>query len=77
MLVFDPRKRISASEALSHPYIECYHDESDEPVATEVFDWSFSDADLPIETWKMMMYSEILDFHNPEKSNPSAQLNGA
>ncbi|KAJ9075278.1 MAPK protein hog1 [Entomophthora muscae] len=77
MLVFDPRKRISASEALSHPYIECYHDESDEPVATEVFDWSFSDADLPIETWKMMMYSEILDFHNPEKGSAAAQLNGA
>jgi p38 MAP kinase len=52
MLVFDPRKRITAEEALAHPYLAPYHDESDEPVAEEKFDWSFSDADLPTETWK-------------------------
>lgn len=64
MLVFDPRKRINATEALAHPYLSPYHDPTDEPVAPEVFDWSFNDADLPIDTWKVMMYSEILDFHN-------------
>ena len=60
MLVFDPRTRISASEALAHEYLAPYHDPSDEPVAAEVFDWSFNDADLPVDTWKVMMYSEIL-----------------
>ncbi|KAG2186075.1 hypothetical protein INT43_002513 [Umbelopsis isabellina] len=64
MLVFDPRTRISATEALAHPYLSPYHDPTDEPVAPEKFDWSFNDADLPIDTWKVMMYSEILDFHN-------------
>lgn len=38
-----------------------YHDPTDEPVAAEPFDWSFNDADLPTDTWKVMMYSEILD----------------
>ena len=52
MLVFDPRKRITATEALAHPYLSPYHDPSDEPAAPEVFDWSFNDADLPIDTWK-------------------------
>jgi p38 MAP kinase len=52
MLVFDPRKRINATEALAHPYLSPYHDPTDEPVAPEVFDWSFNDADLPIDTWK-------------------------
>jgi p38 MAP kinase len=33
-----------------------YHDPMDEPVATEKFDWSFNDAELPKETWKIMMY---------------------
>lgn len=33
-------------------------------MAEEAFDWSFNDADLPSDTWKVMMYSEILDFHN-------------
>ena len=27
----------------------------DEPVAEEKFDWSFNDADLPVDTWKIMM----------------------
>lgn len=56
MLVFDPRKRIRAGEALAHPYLAPYHDPTDEPVAEEKFDWSFNDADLPVDTWKIMMY---------------------
>ncbi|KAJ2000201.1 MAPK protein hog1, partial [Coemansia sp. S85] len=62
MLVFDPRKRITAAEALAHPYLETYHDEADEPEAASKFDWSFNDADLPAEEWKVMMYNEVLDF---------------
>jgi p38 MAP kinase len=60
MLVFDPRKRIDAAESLAHAYVSPYHDPTDEPVAAEKFDWSFNDADLPVDTWKVMMYSEIL-----------------
>jgi p38 MAP kinase len=55
MLVFDPRKRISAETGLSHEYLAPYHDPSDEPAAEEKFDWSFNDADLPVDTWKIMM----------------------
>jgi len=55
MLVFDPKKRITASEALAHEYLAPYHDPTDEPVADEKFDWSFNDADLPVDTWKIMM----------------------
>jgi len=64
MLVFDPRKRLSAGDALTHEYLSPYHDPTDEPVADDKFDWSFNDADLPVDTWKIMMYSEILDYHN-------------
>ena len=60
MLVFDPRKRITATESLGHEYVAPYHDPTDEPEAAEKFDWSFNDADLPVDTWKVMMYSEIL-----------------
>lgn len=58
MLVFDPRTRITAAEALAHPFLEPYHDPTDEPSAEEEFDWSFNDADLPVDSWKVMMYSE-------------------
>lgn len=73
MLVFDPRTRISASEALAHEYLAPYHDPSDEPVAAEVFDWSFNDADLPVDTWKVMMYSEILGESGGESERESGQ----
>lgn len=36
MLVFDPRRRISAAQALRHPYLRAYHDPQDEPAATRV-----------------------------------------
>jgi p38 MAP kinase len=64
MLVFDPRKRAKAADVLAHEYLSLYHDPTDEPAAEEKFDWSFNDADLPVDTWKMMMYSEILNYHN-------------
>lgn len=65
MLVFDPRKRINATEALADPYVAPYHDPTDEPISKEVFDWSFNDAELPVDTWKVMMYSEILGSVRP------------
>lgn len=55
MLVFDPKKRITAADALAHEYLAPYHDPTDEPIAEEKFDWSFNDADLPVDTWKIMM----------------------
>lgn len=69
MLTFDSRKRIVAADALAHPYLAPYHDPTDEPVASEKFDWSFNDVDLPVDTWKVMMYTEILDFHNIDSSS--------
>lgn len=53
MLVFDPKKRITAAEALAHEYLAPYHDPTDEPVAAEPFDWSFNDADLPVDSWRV------------------------
>jgi p38 MAP kinase len=66
LLVFDPDRRISAEQGLMHPWMAPYHDPTDEPVATEQFDWSFNDADLPLDTWKIMMYvhhcSDVVSF---------------
>lgn len=59
MLVFDPKKRISAEQGLAHEYLAPYHDPTDEPIAGEKFDWSFNDADLPVDTWKIMMFVSI------------------
>ncbi|SCU91293.1 LADA_0F09120g1_1 [Lachancea dasiensis] len=36
MLVFDPQRRITAEQALEHPYLRAYHDPHDEPATTKV-----------------------------------------
>ncbi|CUS21193.1 LAQU0S02e08174g1_1 [Lachancea quebecensis] len=36
MLVFDPHRRITASQALKHPYLQAYHDPQDEPATAKV-----------------------------------------
>eukprot|EP00126_Sphaerothecum_destruens_P006559 Sdes_comp19419_c0_seq1m10771 len=45
MLVFDPSARITAEEALKHPYLAQFHDPNDEP-ASSTFDDAFEGKDL-------------------------------
>ncbi|PWY96417.1 MAP kinase SakA [Aspergillus sclerotioniger CBS 115572] len=71
MLIFDPEKRLSAAQALEHPYLGVYHDPTDEPVAEHQFDWTFSEVAHSIDEWKIMIYSEVVDFHN---LGPTGQL---
>jgi serine/threonine protein kinase len=58
MLVFDPQTRIDCIGSLEHKYMAEYHDLAYEPIA-ESFDWAFSDAILPVATWKGTIRSEI------------------
>ncbi|KAJ6092498.1 hypothetical protein N7486_007787 [Penicillium sp. IBT 16267x] len=64
VLVWDPSQRISAAEALSHPYTRLYHDPEDEPVAGAPFDWALVTAEYSVDMWKYMMFvcSDMLRF---------------
>uniref|UniRef100_A0A8C5SMT6 mitogen-activated protein kinase n=1 Tax=Laticauda laticaudata TaxID=8630 RepID=A0A8C5SMT6_LATLA len=53
MLVLDPEKRITASEALAHSYFETIHDPDEENKA-EKYDDTFDNMDLPLDEWKCM-----------------------
>ncbi|XP_044144092.1 mitogen-activated protein kinase 14 isoform X3 [Bufo gargarizans] len=64
MLVLDTDKRITATEALAHPYFAQYHDPDDEPVA-DPYDQSFESRELDIEEWKSLTYEEVLCFVPP------------
>uniref|UniRef100_A0A8C5NFU3 mitogen-activated protein kinase n=1 Tax=Gouania willdenowi TaxID=441366 RepID=A0A8C5NFU3_GOUWI len=64
MLVLDTDKRITASEALAHPYFAQYHDPDDEPEA-EPYDQSFESRELEIEEWKSLTYDEVVSFVPP------------
>ncbi|XP_014271663.1 mitogen-activated protein kinase p38a [Halyomorpha halys] len=61
MLELDPEKRITAEEALAHPYLAQYADPSDEPVSPP-FNQSFEDMDLSVEEWKKLVYEEVTTF---------------
>lgn len=63
MLQYIPEKRCSAADALESQYLAPYHDSSDEPVAEQRVDWSFLDAELPVDLWKTVIYAEILGYH--------------
>lgn len=51
MLVLDCDRRISATEALSHPYFSQYHDPEDEPEAL-LYDQTPESKDRTLEEWK-------------------------
>ncbi|VDO15969.1 unnamed protein product [Rodentolepis nana] len=52
MLVLDPDRRLTAAQALSHPYFAEYHDENDEPVGTPLDDELIDADNLTVEEWK-------------------------
>ncbi|XP_035415216.1 mitogen-activated protein kinase 12 isoform X2 [Cygnus atratus] len=67
MLVLDAEKRVTAAEALMHPYFEPVHDPEEETEA-EKYDDTFDNMDLPLDEWKRITYKEILNFKPPQTS---------
>ncbi|XP_020668520.2 mitogen-activated protein kinase 12 isoform X4 [Pogona vitticeps] len=65
MLVLDAEKRVTAAEALAHPYFEAIHDPEEENEA-EKYDDSFDNMDLPLEEWKRITYKEVINFQPPQ-----------
>jgi len=63
MLRFDPNGRLTASEALRHPYLEGHHDEEDEIVAPCHIDWSFDDAPQQADRLQHLVYLEAAALH--------------
>eukprot|EP01018_Ginkgo_biloba_P005411 Gb_05700 [translate_table: standard] len=70
MLVFDPRKRITVTEALEHPYLSMLHDPNLEPCAISPFDLDMDDEELKEEELREMVWQEMLYYH-PEAANIS------
>uniref|UniRef100_A0A674MKE8 mitogen-activated protein kinase n=1 Tax=Takifugu rubripes TaxID=31033 RepID=A0A674MKE8_TAKRU len=61
MLILDCDGRISASEALAHPYFSQYHDPDDEPEAPP-YDQSLESKDRTLEEWKELIFKELSSF---------------
>jgi len=70
LLEWDVEKRITAQEALEHPFVDSYmdedgveymlHDPGDEPVS-EPYDQTFENEDFSIDVWKEKVWQELSD----------------
>lgn len=65
MLDLDADTRITATQALAHPYLRQYADPTDEPTAP-AYDQSYEDLDLTIPEWRKYVYDEVISY----KPNP-------
>lgn len=65
MLDLDADTRITATQALAHPYLRQYADPTDEPTASS-YDQSYEDLDLTIPEWRRYVYDEVISY----KPNP-------
>ncbi|CAE5957073.1 unnamed protein product [Arabidopsis arenosa] len=72
MLVFDPSKRISVTEALQHPYMAPLYDPNANPPAQVPIDLDV-DEDLREEMIREMMWNEMLHYH-PQASTLNTEL---
>ncbi|KAF7829635.1 mitogen-activated protein kinase-like protein NTF3 [Senna tora] len=72
MLVFDPSKRISVTEALQHPYMSPLYDPNSDPPAVVPIDLDIEE-DLGEEMIREMMWKEMLHYH-PEAVTANAAV---
>jgi p38 MAP kinase len=76
--VFDPKSRITAAEALKHPYLADYQEEvfadgMQTKATISQFDWSFTEKDLTAIEWQQKVVELIRVFN---LANPRDVLEG-
>ena len=67
MLTFNPKKRYTVEQCISHPYFEGLHDPEQEPTAESTFDFSFDQESLSKEKLRSMIYEQSLHFHEEDE----------
>ena len=62
MLQFNPNNRVTAAEALDHPYLEQYSDPEDEPIMKQPFTFEMELDDLTADQLKHRIFEEATRF---------------
>jgi serine/threonine protein kinase len=65
MLRFVPAERMTATDALAHPYLAEYADPADEPLADHTFSFEFENTELTKRQLQELLYSEVQAFNTP------------
>jgi serine/threonine protein kinase len=63
LLQFDPAKRLTASEALSHPYLAAYHDAPEEDLPAAEIEMDFEQQSPTKEELRSLVWEEVLRYH--------------
>ncbi len=62
LITFDPAQRPTAEQALTHPWLATYHDESDEPTCPRVFDrWRQIEQLETLDQYRDALAKEVRD----------------
>nr|XP_048307169.1 mitogen-activated protein kinase 13 [Myodes glareolus] len=62
MLELDVDKRLTAAQALAHPFFEPFRDPEEETEAQQPFDDTLEHEKLTVDQWKQHIYKEVLNF---------------
>jgi len=63
MLVIDQERRISVDEALMHPYINVWYDESEVNAPPPgAWDHTVDEREHTVDQWKELIYQEVIDY---------------
>lgn len=71
LLAFDPSSRITVEEALRHPYLQVWHDPSDEPECPTPFDFAFEVVE-EVDDMRHMIVDEVARFRQLVRAGASA-----
>lgn len=69
MLAFDPSSRVSVEEALQHPYLKIWHDDTDEPDCPTTFNFEFEVVD-DVGDMRKMILDEVYRFRQEVRTAP-------
>ncbi|CAH1796984.1 unnamed protein product [Owenia fusiformis] len=72
LLCFDPSSRLTVSAALSHPYMQPYHEPGDEPTIAQPFHIEDEVDDIPALSLRKMICCQALkkNTHTPNNTQP-------
>jgi len=69
MLTFNPNKRISVTEALSHEYFKALHNKDTEPECKDIFDFQFEQVSMNDRNLRDLIWEEIYHFRDDLKKS--------
>ncbi|XP_060580087.1 mitogen-activated protein kinase p38b-like [Ruditapes philippinarum] len=72
MLDLDADTRITAEQALAHPYLKQYADPTDEPTANK-YDQTFEDLEYSIPEWRKLVYDEVMTFRPADENDQAME----